>query len=56
MNASVYLGEYDAENEVEAIKLAEENNGANWMPSLCAECATEVELNDIYDVQVVPDE
>ena len=52
MTASVILGEYEAKNKEDAIKQAESNNSANWMPSLCHQCAREVELGDVYETQV----
>jgi hypothetical protein len=52
ISASVFLGEYEAESKEEAVKMAEENRNANWHPTLCWQCAGEVELGDVYDTQV----
>ena len=51
MTASVKLGEYEAKNKEDAIKKAEQDKEANWMPSLCWQCAGEVELNDVYETE-----
>ena len=51
LTGSVYLGEYEAENEDAAEDMADKDP-ANWMPSLCHQCSGEVEINDIYEVQV----
>ena len=53
MAASVFLGEYEAESPESAKDLADEDNEANWYPSLCYQCSQEVELEDIYETQVV---
>ena len=52
LTGSVYLGEYEAENEDAAEEMANADKEANWMPSLCHQCSGEVEINDIYEVQV----
>lgn len=51
MSASVILGVYEAESKEEAIKMAGEDENANWMPSLCHQCSHEVELGDIYETE-----
>ena len=43
---------YEAESEDDAREQAEENSEANWRPILCAQCAHEVELGEVYDTQV----
>jgi len=53
MTASVLLGEYEAEDSEAAIKLAEEDDNANWMPTICHQCSHEVELNEIYETDAV---
>ena len=53
MTASVLLGEYEAEDSEAAIKLAEEDDNANWMPTICHQCSREVELNEIYETDAV---
>ena len=52
MTASIKLGEYEAEDKEEAIKKAEDDPEANWTASLCWQCAGEVELGDVYEVEV----
>jgi len=47
--ASVYLGEYEAASEDEAIKKAELDPDANWNPSLCWHCAHEIDIGDVYE-------
>jgi len=56
MTASVFIGEYEAEDDQAAIKLAEESDEANWNPSLCYHCSHEVELSDIDEVQAFESE
>jgi len=51
MTASVKIGVYEAENKEDAIKKADKDSNANWMPSLCWQCAGEVELGDIYETE-----
>jgi len=53
MTASVFLGAYEAEDSEAAIKLAEEDDNANWMPTICHQCSHEVELNEIYETDAV---
>ena len=52
LTGSVYIGEYEAENESAAEDMANEDKEANWMPSLCYQCSGEVEIGDIYEVQI----
>ena len=52
LTGSVYLGEYEAENEDAAEEMANADAEANWMPSLCYQCSGEVEIGDIYELQV----
>jgi len=52
LTGSVYLGEYEAENKAAAEDMANEDDEANWLPSLCHQCSGEVEINDIYELQV----
>lgn len=51
VSGSVFLGEYEADTEEEAIDMANDNPEANWSPSLCHHCANEVDLGDIYDAE-----
>ncbi len=48
ITAITKVGEYEAENADEALEKAEHDDQANWYPSLCHHCATEIELGDIY--------
>ena len=50
ITGSVLIGEYKANTKEEAIEKANNDPGANWMPSLCWQCAGEVELDDINEV------
>ena len=43
---SVHLGEYEAEDSETAIEMADMDDQANWLPSLCHQCSREVELSD----------
>lgn len=51
LSASVVVGEYEAETEEEAIEMANEDQDANWMPSLCHQCSREVALGDVYKAE-----
>ena len=51
--ASKYLGTVDANSEIEAEAKGEE---LDCYPSLCHQCAGEIELGDAYEVQVEADE
>lgn len=51
VSASVSLGEYEAESEEEAIQMAEDNQGANWYPSVCHQCSRELDVGDVYKVE-----
>ena len=53
MTASVHLGDYEAESEEAAAELAENDSKADWIPTLCYQCASDVELSEVHDVQVV---
>lgn len=48
IGASVYLGDFEAESEEEAIEKAGETGCA---PTICYQCAREVDLGDIYDYE-----
>ncbi len=52
MSASVILGEYEAESKEQAEEMAEQDDSADWTPTLCHHCSDEIELNDIYKVEV----
>lgn len=45
------LGTYEADSPEAAIKMADEDNEAEFFKSLCHQCADEVELGECYDVQ-----
>lgn len=52
LSASILIGEYEAESKEAAEKMAENDDHADWYPSLCHQCASEVDLGDIYKVEV----
>ena len=52
MTASVFLGEVEAECQEQAIERAESNGDLNWNPQLCHQCSDEVELGEVYEIQV----
>jgi hypothetical protein len=56
--ASKFLGEVEAETEEEALKLAEDDAGAefDYMVCLCHQCADEVEIGDLDSFFVSPTE
>lgn len=49
LSANVKLGIYEADTPEDAIRKAEEDKNANWNPTLCWQCAGEVELGDVYE-------
>ena len=49
--ASYFVGEYEAESEEEAKRLADERP-QNDQPILCHQCAGEVEIGEWYEYQV----
>ncbi len=51
VGASVFLGTYEAKNEDDAIEQAEDNENANWSPTLCHQCSRELEVGDVYETQ-----
>jgi len=51
MTTNVCLGEYEASSKADAITQADRDKEAPYWPSLCHQCATEIELGDIYDTQ-----
>jgi len=53
MTASCLIGEYEADSEDDAKAKAESDGEANWYPTLCHQCSTEVELEEIYETQIV---
>ena len=53
-HASKYIGEYEAENEEDAIEKAGED--ADGFISLCHQCAGEVEIGDLVDFHVEKNE
>ena len=52
VSATVDLGEYEAESAEEAEKMAEDNDDAGWYPSICHQCANEIDVGDVYEVHV----
>ncbi|MCK5307095.1 MAG: hypothetical protein KAJ73_00655 [Zetaproteobacteria bacterium] len=56
ITASVLLGEYDVGSKEEAEKAADADENADWNPSLCHQCSSEVELCGVNSVQIVCDE
>lgn len=53
LSAFILIGEYEAESKEAAEKMAENDDSADWYPSLCHQCSSEVELGDINKVEVV---
>ena len=51
IDASVQLGEYEANSQEEAIRKAEFDQTANWHPTLCQQCSKDIDISDIYDVR-----
>jgi len=49
ITASTCIGEYDAETAEEAEKMAWEDAG---YPSICYQCSKEIDLGEIYELQV----
>jgi len=47
-SASWLLGEYEAENEDEARDLSQDDDSAEYHPSICHSCAGKIELGDAY--------
>ena len=54
--ATIAVGKYEAANKEEALEMANKDENANWCPSLCWQCANEVEIGDVYEEEVVEDE
>ena len=52
VGASVKIGDYEADSPEAAIEMAENDQQANWSPTLCWSCANEVEISDAYDPYV----
>ncbi len=52
VSATVDLGEYEAESKEAAQKMAENNDNVDWNPSICHQCANELEVGDVYEVMV----
>ena len=50
--ASIVLGTYEAKNKKAAIAMAEEDTNANWNPSICHQCSRDIEIGDIYKLDV----
>ena len=51
MTASTVIGTYEAQTEEEATEKAENDPDGNYDPSLCHQCAHEVELGEIYKTE-----
>ena len=51
VGASVELGIYKAKSKEDAIQQAYDNKEADFNPQLCWQCANEVEVGDVYDVE-----
>ena len=51
-SATWEIGEYEADSPEEAEKMANEDDEAEWMKSLCHQCANEVELGDCYKTEI----
>ena len=52
VSASVHIGTYEAESKEQAEDMANNDKEANWYPSLCHQCSGELEIGDIYELQV----
>lgn len=48
VGATMYLGEYEAETEDEAIEMAMKNAST---PTLCHQCSGELDIGDIIDFE-----
>jgi len=53
MTASVLIGEYEAENALEAEAKCNDDEEAEWMPSICYQCSRKIDLGEIYKTEVV---
>jgi hypothetical protein len=51
MTASVLIGEYEAKTAEDALDMANDDTEADWYPSLCHQCAREIDMGDIYDTE-----
>ncbi len=48
----VLIGKYEADSKEEAERMAEDDESADWYPTLCHQCSREVEVGDITEVYV----
>ena len=48
MTACTVIGTYEADTREEAIEKSENDTEGNWYPSLCHQCARDVEIGEIY--------
>jgi hypothetical protein len=55
VGATMYLGEYEASSEDDAIRQAEAS-GKCGTPGLCHQCSDELSLGDLYDLTAELDE
>lgn len=56
MNASVHIGDYEADSKEQAEEMANDDQDADWYPCLCHQCSTELEVDDINEVVVYESE
>lgn len=52
MTASTLLGVYEADSKEEAEEKAEKDPEANYNPGLCWHCSNDIELNEVYELQI----
>ncbi len=52
--ASWLIGTYEADSPEVAVKLADNDNEAEFSKSLCHQCAEDVEIGECYETQVEP--
>ncbi len=51
IGASADLGVYEAEDEEGAIEKAMDSDKGRYCPTLCHQCAREIEISDIYEYE-----
>jgi hypothetical protein len=52
ISASKVIGTYEASSKEEAEDMANDDPNADWYVGLCYHCAHEVDIGDIYDINV----
>ena len=51
MTASSLVGEYEVETKEKVIEKVEKDKESDWYRSLCHQCAGDIELGEIYELQ-----